>query len=151
MAGMRSPGRIVFDPDGPPLAVRVWCGHAQTGAFDLRLFRPIGGRPVEGWRHRGLLRSAVADTFPLPEPPAANLRHVLRCRFRVGVLPPDPGYSVFLRVFQGTSALGEVSARGEAEGPTVSVLLLARLVPPSEPQPVAGRAGGNDDDASDEP
>lgn len=144
MAGMRSPGSIPFDPSGLPLAVRVWCGHAQAGAFDLRLFRPTRGVPVAGWRHHGVLRAPADDTFALPQPPAVNLRHVLRCRFRIGVLPPDEEYSAFLSVLQGDRVAGEVTARGIAESPTVSVLLLARLVSIAEPPAVRNGAGSDE-------
>lgn len=128
MAGMRSPAQIPFDPAGDPLAVRVWCGHAQLGTYDLRLYQSTRGEPVAGWRFHGSLRSPEQDTFLLPEPAGDNLKRVVRCRFRIGVLPPDSVYTTCLTLLQGTRIIGDLMQRGDATESTVSVVMLARFV-----------------------
>ncbi|MGH7625138.1 MAG: hypothetical protein ACREOJ_07465 [Gemmatimonadaceae bacterium] len=148
MAGMRSPAQIVFDPAGDPLAVRVWCGHAQVGTYDLRLYHSTRGEPVAGWRFHGPLRSPGQDTFLLPEPAGDNLKRVVRCRFRIGVLPPDQVYTTYVTVLQGTRIIGDLVQRGEATDSTVSVVMLAKFV---LPRAVTSSASLPTDGDEDEP
>jgi len=147
MAGMRSPAQIPFDPAGDPLAVRVWCGHAQLGTYDLRLYHSTRGEPVAGWRFHGSLRSPEQDTFLLPVPARDNLKRVVRCRFRIGVLPPDRGYTTYVTVLQGTRIIGDLVQRGEATDPTVSVVMLARFVLPQAVTSPASLPVDTDEDA----
>lgn len=148
MTGMRSPAQIAFDPAGGPLAVRVWCGHAQLGTYDLRLYQSTRGEPVAGWRFRGSLRSPEQDTFLLPEPAGDNIKRVVRCRFRIGVLPPDRVYTTYLTLLQGTRIIGDLVQRGDATDSTVSVVMLARFV---LPQAVTSPASLPADSDEDEP
>lgn len=125
---------IPFHPDGPPLAVRVACGEAQIGRFDLRLFEADGRTPVPGCRWQGEFAGPDADNFALPGPAVANTGRIIRCRARIGILPPMTTFDLRLAVEQGDGELlGEIVDTGTARHPTELRILHAQLVAAPEP------------------
>ena len=117
---------VKFKANGPDLSVELSCGHAQFGAYTLRLWSPDGMTVVN--KARGNFFDEEEDRFPLLKPAGANDDHILQCRTRVWLVQEPRKYSVFMVIKQGDVVLAELSDEDETDESTVVVELRARLV-----------------------
>jgi len=116
---------IEFQKSGPDLEVELTCGEAQMGSYTLRLWSPTGKKVVK--KERGSFLDEEEDRYLLPGRAAVNDRRILQCRSRVWLIRGHKKYAVSMTVKQGGEKIGEFSASGESDEPTVIVDLRARL------------------------
>lgn len=116
---------IRFKKGGPPLVAEVTCGYAQEGAYALYLWEAGTNAMVKKWR--GNFLNPEDDAYELPKPNSKHDGRLVECLTTIVVTPPIKKYAVFLKVSQGGSKLGVVSASGETDQPAVTVDLFAKL------------------------
>ena len=115
---------VTFDKNGAELRVEIRIGHAQAGAYKLKLWD--GNKVIHRWE--GLFDDPKADNYVLPGKAAEHEGRLLQCRFGVDLIPPIKQYALLMTLWQGDVRIGVLSQSGETDAPEITRSLKARLV-----------------------
>jgi hypothetical protein len=115
---------VPVDPKGPQLTVEVRCGHAQAGAYVLKLWD--ANEVVQ--REEGTFFDPTDDTYKLTGTAAKQVGRLLQCTAELEIIPPIKQFALLMTVWQGSKRVGPVlTASGETDEPQVTRSLFARF------------------------
>ena len=115
---------VQFDPGGAALKVEVRCGHAQAGAYALKVWE--ANKVVQ--REEGTFFDPEDDTYKLVGSVQKQDGRLVECSARLELIPPIKQFALILTLWQGNQRIGSLTDSGETERPHYSLSLFARLV-----------------------
>ena len=114
---------VPFDPKGPPLRAEIRCGHAQAGAYILKLWD--GNKVVQ--REEGTFFDPSEDSYVLKGTAAKQSGRLLQCTAELEIIPPIKQYVLLVTIWQGDEKVAVLTASGETDEPQVMRSLYARF------------------------
>ncbi len=121
---------IAIDPKGPELWAEVRCGHAQAGAYFLKLWEANKVVQLE----EGTFFDPSDDTYKLKGTAAKQVGRLLQCTTTLEIIPPIKQYALLVTVWQGNLRVGPtLTATGETEERQITLSLFGKFVAAGAP------------------
>ena len=119
---------VKFDPSGAALKAEVRCGHAQAGAYILKIWK--ANNVVQ--KEEGTFFDPDDDTYELTGSIEEQAGRLVQCTATVELIPPIKQYALLMTIRQGNQQIGALTFSGETDAPQITSSLFAKLVAKDE-------------------